>query len=96
MDNITNIQKLYEFLSPALNVKLRLLRNRNYFYIKKEDIWLYLKETKWPYSKGLTIADMVNDIIHCDNQEIDLYLKEKISKLDRSILKEMNVWKKII
>ena len=34
---------------------------------------------------------MVNDIIHCDNQEIDLYLKEKISKLDRSILKEMNV-----
>lgn len=96
MDNITNIQKLYEFLSPALNVKLRLLRNRNYFYIKKEDIWSYLKETKWPYSKGLTIADMVNDIIHCDNQEIDLYLKEKISKLDRSILKEMNVWKKII
>ncbi|CCZ56988.1 unknown [Clostridium sp. CAG:762] len=91
MDNITNIQKLYEFLSPALNVKLRLLRNRNYFYIKKEDIWLYLKETKWPYSKGLTIADMVNDIIHCDNQEIDLYLKEKISKLDRSILKEINV-----
>lgn len=91
MDNITNIQKLYEFLSPALNVKLRLLRNRNYFYIKKEDIWLYLKETKWPYSKGLTIADMVNDIIHCDNQEIDLYLKEKISKLDRSVLKEINV-----
>lgn len=91
MDNITNIQKLYEFLSPALNVKLRLLRNRNYFYIKKEDIWLYLKETKWSYSKGLTIADMVNDIIHCDNQEIDLYLKEKISKLDRSILKEINV-----
>lgn len=91
MDNITNIQKLYEFLSPALNVKLRLLRNRNYFYIKKEDIWLYLKETKWPYSKGLTIADMVNDIIHCDNQEMDLYLKEKISKLDRSILKEINV-----
>lgn len=91
MDNITNIQKLYEFLSPALNVKLRLLRNRNCFYIKKEDIWLYLKETKWPYSKGLTIADMVNDIIHCDNQEIDLYLKEKISKLDRSILKEINV-----
>ena len=91
MDNITNIQKLYEFLSPALNVKLRLLRNRNYFYIKKEDIWLYLKETKWPYSKGLTIADMVNDIIHCDNQEIDLYLKEKISKLDRSILKDINV-----
>lgn len=91
MDNITNIQKLYEFLSPALNAKLRLLRNRNYFYIKKEDIWLYLKETKWPYSKGLTIADMVNDIIHCDNQEIDLYLKGKISKLDRSILKEINV-----
>ena len=91
MNNITNIQKLYEFLSPALNVKLRLLRNRNYFYIKKEDICSYLKETKWPYSRGLTIADMVNDIIHCDNQEIDLYLKEKISKLDRSILKEINI-----
>ena len=35
MNNITNIQKLYEFLSPALNVKLRLLRNRNYLYKKR-------------------------------------------------------------
>ena len=37
MNNITNIQKLYEFLSPALNVKLRLLRNSKYIYIKKKE-----------------------------------------------------------
>lgn len=88
MEKITNVQQLYSFLNPALNVKLRLLKNSNYFYIKKEDIWSYLKETKWTYAKGLILADMVNDIIHCDNHDIDIYLKEKISKLDRHILKE--------
>lgn len=46
MDNITNIQKLYEFLSPALNVKLRLLRNRNYFYIKKRRYMVIFKRNK--------------------------------------------------
>lgn len=85
MEKITMTEKLYVFLSPALNVKMRILKNRNYFYIKKEDVWNYLKEKKWPYAIDLTLAQMVDDIIHCDNKMIDLYVKEKVSMLDRNI-----------
>lgn len=67
---------LYKGLIPALNVKLRLLKNKNYTNIKKEDIWNYLKETKWKTSINLTLADMVQDIIHTDNEEIFSYFNQ--------------------
>ena len=71
---------MYEYKSqkliPALNVKLRLLKNNDYHDIDKIDIWNYLKETKWRSSIDLTLADMVNDIIHADNKDIDIYLKK--------------------
>lgn len=68
--------ELYQNLIPALNVKLRLLKNNDYNNITKKDIWNYLKENKWRTSIDLTLADMVNDIIHADNKEIDIYLKK--------------------
>ena len=69
-------KELYQNLIPALNVKLRLLKNNDYHDIDKIDIWNYLKETKWRSSIDLTLADMVNDIIHADNKDIDIYLKK--------------------
>lgn len=71
-----NQLELYQNLIPALNVKLRLLKNNNYNNITKKDIWNYLKINKWRISVDLTLADMVNDIIHADNKEIDIYLKK--------------------
>ena len=70
-------KELYQNLIPALNVKLTLLKNNNYNNITKIDIWNYLKITKWSKSVNLTIAEMVNDIIHTDNKDIDIYLKKK-------------------
>jgi hypothetical protein len=58
-DNLTN---LYQFLIPAFDVKLRLIKNDNY-HLTKKDIWLYLASTKWSSSTDLTISDMVDDII---------------------------------
>lgn len=69
-------KELYQNLIPALNVKLRLLKNNNYTNISKLDIWNYLKVNKWRNSVDLTLAEMVNDIIHVDNKEIDIYLKK--------------------
>lgn len=71
-----NQKELYQNLIPALNVKLTLLKNHNYNNITKLDIWNYLKESKWRNSIDLTIAEMVNDIIHTDNKDIDIYLKK--------------------
>lgn len=69
-------KELYLSLIPALNVKLRLLKNSDYANINKIDIWNYLKISKWRNSVDLTISEMVNDIIHADNKDIDIYLKK--------------------
>lgn len=64
---------LYMNLVPALNVKVKLLKRNNYKNITREDIWNYLKINKWQYAVDLTLADMVQDIIHTDNIEINNY-----------------------
>jgi hypothetical protein len=66
-------EELYQGLIPALNVKMKQLKKNNIKDITKEDIWNYLKETKWKNSIDLTLADMVEDIIHSDNSEIISY-----------------------
>jgi len=65
--------ELYQGLIPALNVKIKRLKKSNYKDITKEDIWNYLKETKWKNSIDLTLADMVQDILHTDNSELASY-----------------------
>ena len=66
-------EELYQGLIPALNVKMKQLKKNNIKDITKEDIWNYLRETKWKNSIDLTLADMVEDIIHSDNSEIISY-----------------------
>ena len=71
-------KELYLNLVPALNVKMKSLKRDNYKDITKEDIWNYLKDTKWKFSIDLTLSDMVNDIIKTDNIDIKNYkLKDK-------------------
>lgn len=70
-------KELYKSLIPALNVKMRLLKKNNYNDITNKDIWNYLKNNKWVNSINLTISEMVNDIIHADNKEIDIYRKKQ-------------------
>ena len=45
---------------PALRLKKEEINNKN---ITEEDIWNYLKETKWINSNNLSLSDMVNDIL---------------------------------
>ena len=75
MYEFTSQKELYQRLIPAFNVKLRLLKESNYKDITKTDIWNYLKDNKWCKSIDLTLAEMVNDIIHADNKAIEIYIK---------------------
>jgi len=75
-------KELYQNLIPAMNVKLRLLKNNDYNDISKEDIWNYLKVTKWRYDIDLNLSDMVNDIIHTDNLDIVNYYKKNKKELN--------------
>jgi len=77
MQEYRSVKELYEALIPALNVKLRMFKNNEYKYLKKEDIWNYLKDTIWINSVNLTISQMVSDIINVDGTNIDSYLKKK-------------------
>ncbi len=70
MQEYKNEKELYQALIPAINVKLKLLKKSKINNIKKEDIWNYLKQTKWRNSTDLTLGEMVQDIIHTDNIEL--------------------------
>ena len=76
MQEYKSQKELFTNLIPAMNVKLRLLKKSNYKDITKEDIWNYLKETKWRYDIDLALSDMVEDIIHTDNLDIVNYYKK--------------------
>ena len=86
MDEYKSQKELYLALVPALNVKMRIVRNSEYNYIKKEDIWNYLRTNKWCKDINLCISEMVNDIINVEEKMIDRYLKDKLNKEEKEIL----------
>ena len=76
----SDVKELYERLTPALNAKISELKRYDLDYIKKEDIWNYLKDKKWSKANNLLLYQMVDDILNLDNYEIDEYVKEEIRK----------------
>lgn len=81
----SSLIELYERLKPALNTKKNEMQRQGYKYIKEEDVWNYLKEKKWKSSKNLALYEMVSDILNCDNDLIDNYLKQKLNLRNRSV-----------
>ena len=87
-----SIKELYERLLPALNTKIAELKRYDLDYIKKEDIWNYLKMTKWEKATDLKLYQMVDDILNLDNDKIDNYVKEEIrQKVIKPNLENMKV-----
>ena len=75
-----NVKELYERLKPALNTKVIELQRNDIDYIKVEDIWNYLKDSKWSKANNLLLYEMVDDILNLDNNIIDEYVKGEIRK----------------
>ena len=75
-----NIKELYDRVTPALNAKVTELKRNDLDYIKIEDIWNYLKDSKWSKANNLLLYQMVDDILNLDNNEIDEYVKGEIRK----------------
>lgn len=85
-----NLKELYERLKPALRTKTNELKRIGFNYIKEEDIWNCLKETKWSKSANLDLADMVDDILNTDKLIFDNYFKDKSVDFKRKVnLKEV-------
>ena len=77
-----SILELYERLKPALNAKVAELRRNDINYIKIEDIWNYLRISKWSNARNLLLYQMVDDILNIDNILLDNYVKDNV-KLTR-------------
>lgn len=85
MDEYKSQKELFDSLKPAFSVKLRLIK-KDYDYITKNDIWNYLKINKWCKDVGLTISEMVDDIIMVDIDKVDRFLKEYIKGQERKLV----------
>ena len=75
-----SLKELYVRLLPALNTKVTELKRYDLDYIKVEDIWNYLRLSKWSKANNLLLYQMVDDILNLDNEEIDEFVKEQIRK----------------
>lgn len=80
-----NQSELYKGLIPALNVKVRNIKRMKNIEIRKEEIWEYLKLSKWKNSVDLTLADMVQDILHTDNYELITYQNKNKESLFKGV-----------
>ncbi len=80
----TSLRELYARIEPALEAKRMEMIRSGYPYVKKEDIWNYLKEQKWKTSTDLSLAEMVNDILNSDAELIDDHLKNTLRRTRRS------------
>lgn len=84
-----NVKQLYDRLKPALKTKQSEMRRMGYSYVKEEDIWNYLKEVKWKKSVGLSLCEMVSDILNTEDVLIDNHLRSKLNlRKRRPILEE--------
>ena len=61
---IETIEDLYHRLRPALRTKRRSLRAQDKIEMTEEEIWNYLRRSKWNQSKDLSLAEMVDDILN--------------------------------
>lgn len=80
-----SIEELYKRVHPALTSKVREFRRNKINYVKEEDIWNYLIESKWKKSSGLELFNIVDDILTTDNKEIMEYVTNKMQNFKRNI-----------
>lgn len=80
-----NLNELYFRVRPALISKRQELTRSGYNYIKEEDIWNCLREKKWQKTPGLSLSEIINDILNIDNYFIDDYVKQRMDSIPREI-----------
>ena len=78
--NFKSVKELYERLTPALETKTLELKRSGYNYIKKEDIWNYLKGAKWKDASNLLLHQMVDDILNIDYVLLKNYVEDNMKE----------------
>lgn len=76
--NIKSQKELYEKIKPALRCKKHMLINEGIIIVSEEDIWDYNKNNKWKDIKGLTLAEVVDDVLNTPGYEYQAYVLNKL------------------
>lgn len=79
---IETLEELYKRVKPALRTKRHELYMKDKKFISEKDIWNYNKENIWMEVKGLTLSQMVDDILNTDDKIYEQYVITKINKDD--------------
>lgn len=89
---INSQEELYARIKPALRCKVRIMNKDGFKIISEQDIWDFLRTNKWSLSIGLELCDMVDDILHTNNEFIAQYSHNKYMKsLEENSMKTKNV-----
>lgn len=80
-----SLNELYLRIKPALLSKKNDLFRNGIKYIKEEDIWNCLRETKWSKTTNLSLAEIVDDILNVDNYLIEKYVQKKMEEIPRTV-----------
>lgn len=78
-------EELYARIRPALRSKKVLLKQSGFKNVKETDIWDYLRLNKWSSSHGLELCELVDDILHTENELIIQYCHSKYMKEKQNI-----------
>lgn len=81
--SFSSLEELYNRLKPALRTKCSELKEYGYGYLNVDDVWNYLKDTRWVNGNNLSLSDMVSDILNAENELIDDYFKRKINEKNK-------------
>lgn len=95
-------EELFARIMPALRSKKKMLKKKGFTNILESDIWDFMRLHKWANSHGLELCDMVDDILHTDEQlivdySINKYVPKKddmsfeLPKLNEIILPKKNI-----
>lgn len=85
MNEFNSLKELYIKVRPVLTIKKNELKKLGMNYIVEADIWNYLKSEKWIKTTNLSLSELVNDILKCDLEKLDIYTKKELSKVQRKV-----------
>ena len=74
--DFTSLEQLFKRVRPALHAKCSEFHRTGYV-VKDIDIWNCLMEKRWKCGKGLTLYDIVNDIMMVEYSDISKFQEEK-------------------
>jgi len=79
-EKFTSLNSLYERLVPALRTRMHELHQKKLYFIKEEDIFQAIRINRWNDTRGLTLFDMVDDILNIEEEIILEYIRLKVEQ----------------